>query len=149
MSTGPADATARPGARLPRLRVVLADDHEAVANRLRTLLDVDCDVVAVVADGESLIQAVNALAPDVIVSDVSMPGVNGLAAARTILQQHPDARIVLLTVHDEKWMVRTALRLGVLGYVLKEDAGEELLVAVQAAKDGRPHRSARLGEDLL
>ena len=107
-----------------RLRVLIAEDHESVARQLRRLLEVECDVIDVVNDGLSLIAAVEALTPGVIVSDISMPSLDGLAAARIILERQPDARIVFVTVHDDRTMAQRALLLGVLGYVLKDDAGE-------------------------
>jgi DNA-binding NarL/FixJ family response regulator len=124
-----------------RLRVLIAEDHESVARQLRRLLEVECDVIDVVNDGLSLIAAVEALTPGVIVSDISMPGLDGLAAARIILERQPDARIVFVTVHDDRTMAQRALLLGVLGYILKDDAGEELLPAVHAAQAGRQHVS--------
>ena len=82
-------------------------------------------------------------------SDISMPGLDGLAAARIILERHPDARIVFVTVHDDRAMAQRALRLGALGYVLKDDAGEELLHAVHAAQAGRQHLSESIRSRLI
>jgi DNA-binding NarL/FixJ family response regulator len=93
-----------------RLRVLIAEDHESVARQLRRLLEVECDVIDVVNDGLSLIAAVEALTPGVI-------------------------------VNDDRTMAQRALLLGVLGYILKDDAGEELLPAVHAAQAGRQHVS--------
>jgi DNA-binding NarL/FixJ family response regulator len=132
-----------------RLRVLLAEDHEAVAEQLRKLLEIECEVIGVVADGHSLVLAAEALAPEVIVSDLTMPGVDGLSAARTILSRHPDARIVFVTVQDEPGVVRKALLLGALGYVLKADAGEDLLPAVHAAGARRSHVSANIRVRLM
>ena len=95
-----------------RLRVLIAEDHESVARQLRRLLEVECDVIDVVNDGQSLVAAVEALTPEVIVSDISMPGLDGLAAARIILERQPNARIVFVTVHDDRAMAQRALRLG-------------------------------------
>ena len=131
-----------------RLRVLIAEDHESVARQLRSLLEVECDVIDVVSDGQSLLAAVEALTPEVIVSDISMPGLDGLAAARIILERQPDARIVFVTVHNDRAMARRALLLGVLGYVLKDDASEQLLPAVQAARDGRRHLSESIRSRL-
>ena len=128
----------------PRLRVLLAEDHEAVAQQLRKLLEIECEVVGVVTDGHSLLLAADALCPEVIVSDVTMPGVDGLSAAHAILSRHPDMRIVFVTVHDEPAVVRKAFLLGALGYVLKADAGDELLPAVRAAWAKRPHLSTNI-----
>jgi DNA-binding NarL/FixJ family response regulator len=132
-----------------RLRVLIAEDHQSVARQLRRLLEVECDVIDVVNDGQSLVAAVEALTPEVIVSDISMPGLDGLAAARIILDRQPDARIVFVTVHDDRAMARRALILGVLGYVVKDDAGEELLPAVHAARAGRQHLSESIRSRLI
>lgn len=132
-----------------RLRVLIAEDHESVARQLRRLLEAECDVIDVVSDGQRLVAAVEALTPEVIVSDISMPGLDGLAAARIILERHPNARIVFLTVHDDRAMVQRALRLGVLGYVLKDDADQELLPAVRAAQAGRQHLSESIRLRLI
>ena len=132
-----------------RPRVLIAEDHKSVAQQLRLLLEFECDVIDVVNDGQSLVAAVEALKPEVIVSDISMPGLDGLAAARIILERQPNARIVFVTVHDDKALVRRALLLGALGYVLKSDAAEELLAAVHAAQAGRQHVSESVRSRLM
>ena len=132
-----------------RLRVLIAEDHASIARQLRNLLEVECEVIDVVSDGRSLVAAVESLSPEVIVSDISMPGLDGLAAARIILERQPNARIVFLTVHDDRAMAQRALCLGALGYVLKDDAGEELLRAVRAARAGRQHLSESIRLRLI
>ena len=131
-----------------RLRVLLAEDHELMAELLRRLLEADCDVVGIVRDGRSLVLAAEALAPEVIVSDITMPGIDGLEAARVILKRQPDARIVFVTVRDDPSVVREALSVGALGYVLKTDASEELITAVQAAGSGHSHLSTHVRTNL-
>jgi DNA-binding NarL/FixJ family response regulator len=133
----------------PRLRVLLAEDHPDVAEQLRRRLEIECDVVGVVTDGSDLLEAVEALAPEVIVSDVTMPAVDGLTAVGDVLRVHSDARIVFVTVHDEPGIVRRALRLGALGDVLKADACEELLIAVHAARANQRHLSTNIRARLL
>jgi DNA-binding NarL/FixJ family response regulator len=123
-------------------RVVLAEDHAEVARQLCTLLANDYEVLDIVPDGRALVVKVAELKPDVVVSDVTMPGMNGLSAARAILDRNPEARIVFVTVQSEPDVVRRALALGVLGYVLKCDAGEELLAAVRSSLEGRQYLSA-------
>ena len=103
---------------LPRL--LLADDHPGTRNLLRSLLESEFHVVADVADGQALITAARRLSPDVIVTDISMPGVDGITAATTILLRDPTARIVLVTVHSDTSLIDRALSSGALGYVLKE-----------------------------
>lgn len=120
--------------------VLLADDHELVAAELRRLLALECSVVGVVRDGNALVSAAETLAPSVIVSDVAMPGLDGLSAAAAILSRNPDARIVFVSELDEPSIVRRAFALGALGYVLKRHAGEDLLPAVRAASAGRIYR---------
>jgi DNA-binding NarL/FixJ family response regulator len=121
-------------------RVVLAEDHAAMAQQLRALLIPDYDVV-IARDGLALIDAVEASPPDVIVSDLAMPGISGLAAAQSILARHPGARIVFVTVEDEPAVIRKAISIGALGYVLKCDAGEELANAVRSALGGSQYLS--------
>jgi DNA-binding NarL/FixJ family response regulator len=137
---------------MKRVRVLLADDHPAVAEQLRGVLETDFEVVGTVGDGEALLTAAATLRPDVIVADIAMPVLDGLAAARQILRRDPDARIVFVTVHDDPALVRQAFALGALGYVLKVRAGEELLPAVRAALRGERHGAAGAGggvEDSL
>jgi two-component system NarL family response regulator len=122
-------------------RVVLADDRASMARQLRALLTPSCEILQIVADGVALVAAVEALGPDVIVTDIGMPGLSGLAATRIILAQHPSARVVVVTVRDEPAVIREAFQVGVLGYVMKGDAGEELAGAVHAAMVGKPYVS--------
>lgn len=128
-----------------RARVIVADDHPAVVNDLRAVLEREFDVVATVENGAALIAAVDALSPDVIVTDITMPGLDGMAAASEILQRNPQARIVFVTVHDEAEMVKKGLAIGVLGYVLKLTAGEDLVPAIHAALRGEHHISPLAG----
>jgi|1186.fasta_scaffold955849_1 DNA-binding NarL/FixJ family response regulator len=128
-------------------RVLLAEDHRAVAEQLHALLQTEFDVVAVVGDGHALLGAVQSLRPDVVVSDIAMPGLDGLAAATRILGQNHAARIVLVSIHDEPALVQAAVDAGVLGYVCKSKAGEELLPAVHAAMRGERHVPASSAPD--
>ena len=128
-----------------RPRVLLAEDHAETAERLRKLLRVDFDVIAWVEDGRALVDATERLSPDVIVTDIAMPGVDGIAATALIRRHDPDARIVLVTVHAESMLVEAGLAAGALGYVLKDTAGDELVPAVHAALRGRQYVSRELG----
>jgi DNA-binding NarL/FixJ family response regulator len=135
---------------MTRVRVLLADDHAAVAEQLRGVLEPEFEVVATVGDGLSLITAVDTLSPDVIVTDLAMPGLDGIMAARAILRRNPHARIVFITVHSDPALVQQGLAEGALGYVLKLSAGEELVAAVHAALRGEcyvsPGRSGLPGQ---
>ncbi|MCI0457120.1 MAG: response regulator transcription factor [Gemmataceae bacterium] len=127
-----------------RPRVLLADDHPQVAEQLRAVLEAEFDVVATVGDGQALIDAAAELGPDVIVTDIAMPILDGVAAARALRQRNPDARIVFVTVHNDPALVQQGLAAGALGYVLKLTAGDDLIPAVRAALRGERH--VALGE---
>jgi DNA-binding NarL/FixJ family response regulator len=122
--------------------VVLAEDHPAMATELHELLVADYGIVEIVQDGATLIEAARRERPDAIVSDIAMPGVDGFAAAMAILATRPDARIVFVTVQDSRAVIRKALECGVRGYVLKCDAGQELVAAVRTAIQGGHYLSA-------
>lgn len=124
-----------------RPRVLLAEDHEAVAEQLRGVLEPEFEVVALVCDGHALLDAVKVFRPDAIITDIAMPGLDGIAATRAILRENPDARIVFVTVHGEPALVQQGLAAGALGYVLKLAAGDELVPAVHAALRGERHVS--------
>jgi DNA-binding NarL/FixJ family response regulator len=131
-----------------RARVVLADDNVLVAAEMQALLEQSFEVVAVVKSGEELETAFEALTPDVIVTDIAMPGEGGLAAVRHIRERSPAARVVLLTVLDSQSMIRLGLLAGASAYVVKADAGDELAQAVKAALEGRRYVSATALQDL-
>lgn len=127
-----------------RPTIVLAEDHPNVARQLHKLLSAAFDVVAVVGHGEALVKTTLKLKPDIVVTDISMPGMDGIRAAQELAQQMPSLGIVFVTVHDDPALARKALAVG-RGYVLKTSAGEELVDAVFAALDSRRFVSASLG----
>jgi len=133
---------------MQRPRIVLAEDHAEVAEQLRALLISDFDVVAVVADGQALLRAVEADRPDVVITDIVMPGLDGIAATAKLRASHPDLPVVLVTVHDDPELMERGHAVGALGYVSKHRAGQELVTAVRAALRGeryvsRPARDRR------
>jgi DNA-binding NarL/FixJ family response regulator len=121
-----------------RPRLLLADDHPETRALLRTLLQ-DFDIVAEVKDGLELVSAVDRLSPDVIVTDVSMPGLDGIEAAMQIRRKNPAARIVFVSVHTDSALVDRGLATGAFAYVPKLAAGDDLVPAVQAALRGERH----------
>ena len=125
---------------MKRQRIVLAEDHSAVAEQLRALLADEYEV-SVVNDGGALLRAIQRDRPDALITDIAMPGKNGLMAARAALDLHPDLTIVFVSVSNPPEMIRHTQSLGALGYVMKCDAGEELLAAVRAALAGRHYLS--------
>jgi two-component system response regulator NreC len=129
-----------------RIRILLADDHVTMRHGLKLLIDsqADMEVVGEASDGHAVLQQVAALPPDVIVMDISMPGMNGLAATRALKQQQPEIAIVTLTRHGDDAYVQELLRAGVSGYVLKQSAPTELLQAIRAAAAGGQYLDSQL-----
>jgi DNA-binding NarL/FixJ family response regulator len=121
--------------------VLIADDHEDVLDDIRDLLEPEFDVVGTVGDGEALLSAAESLRPDVIVTDISMPRMNGIEAAREIIQRDPSSKIILMTVHKDPALVRQGFTAGVLGYVLKMKASHELSRAVYEVLQGNRYVS--------
>lgn len=127
---------------MSRSRVLIADDHSVVVEGLRRILDrPGFEVVGVANDGRTLIRAAEKLRPDVIITDLAMPRLNGIDAAREIHRRNPNLKIIFLTMHAEVPYATAALGAGASGYVLKSAAGEELIDAIDAALKGRIHIS--------
>jgi DNA-binding NarL/FixJ family response regulator len=122
---------------MPKMRVLLADDHPGLLHTVRNLLKTDADVVGCVDNGESLFDAAVKLHPDVIVTDISMPKLSGIEAANRLRESGCSSKVVFLTVHSDPDIVRAALKTGALGYVLKTSINEDLLHAIQEAISGR------------
>jgi DNA-binding NarL/FixJ family response regulator len=116
------------------LRVVLADDHEIIREGLRSLMEKDrhLEVVAEAGDGRAAVRLAKKLSPDVVVMDISMPGLNGMEATRQITAASPRTKVVALSMHSEKRFVVEMLRAGASAYVLKKCAFQELVQAVRA-----------------
>jgi DNA-binding NarL/FixJ family response regulator len=123
---------------MTRIRVLLAEDHESVRQGLRVLLEAhaDIEIAGEASTGRAAVEQARALRPDVVVLDLSMPEMNGLAAARAIKEVRPDAAIVALTRHSEEAYVQELLRAGASGYVLKQSAFDQLLQAIRAVARG-------------
>jgi len=130
-------------------RVLLADDHRMVAEGLKGLLVEEFEVVGIVEDGRALVAAARKLRPDVIVSDISMPQMNGLDALAHLKRDNPAVRVVFLTMHRDAAYARRALEAGASGYVLKHSAPAELVLAVRAALQGRTFITPDLAAEVL
>lgn len=124
------------------VRVLLVDDNEAMLNRVAAVLTPGCEVVGAVKDGPSAIRAVESLQPEVIVLDISMPGMTGLEVASRLRASGSTAAVVFLTVHDDEEFLLAAKAAGGIGYVIKRRLGTDLLLAVQEAQAGRSFTSA-------
>lgn len=133
------------------LRIVLADDHQVVRDGLRLLLESrgGHTVVGEAADGLSAVRLVERLQPQVLLADISMPGLPGLEVARQVGARCPGTRVVVLSMHSAESFVLEALRAGCAGYVLKDAGGDELLRALDAVAAGRRHLSPPLSERAI
>ncbi len=129
------------------IRIVIADDHAIVRRGLRMLLDseADLEVVAEAGNADTARRYVHGHHPDVLVLDINMPGGSSLDTVPAIRTESPKTQIVVLTMQDEAAYARQAMRAGVLGYVLKEAADEELVEAVRRAAAGQSYLNPRLG----
>lgn len=128
---------------------MVADDHSIVIEGIRRLLASEFEVVAEAADGRELLAAVREHAPDVVVTDIGMPLLNGIEATRRIRDFAPDVRIVVLTMYRETGYAAQCLQAGALGYVLKANATAELVPAVHAVLRGRRFISGVLDTDAI
>jgi DNA-binding NarL/FixJ family response regulator len=132
---------------MKRSTVLIADDHAVVVEGLRRIMDrPEFEVVGVASDGQALLRAATGLRPDLIVTDVAMPLLNGIDAAREILKQNPKPKIIFLSMHSEEVFATAALAAGASGYVLKSAAGEELVTAIREVLDGRTYVSKAIAQ---
>jgi len=131
------------------VKVLLADDHAIVSQGLEALLKQRFDLVGTVGDGRALVAATAELLPDVVVTDISMPGLNGLDAIRQIKKANPHVKLVVLTMHAEPNLVAEALKAGASGYLLKTSAVEELETAINEVLKGRTYVTSLIAKDVF
>lgn len=131
-----------------KARVLLAEDHTVVAAGLESLLKNTFDLLGTVQDGRTLVERAQALRPDVIVTDVSMPLLNGIDAIRQLQGHHNPARIVVLTMHKDPQLAVDAFRAGASSFLLKVSPVDELITAIEEVANGRYYLTTLLGIDL-
>lgn len=129
---------------MTRPRLLIADDNEATRYMFKLLTEADCDIVGEAESGPEAIAAAEQLRPDLLVMDISMPGMSGLQAARLLRERTPELNIILASQHSEKVYADEALSHGIKGYVLKAAASAELSVAIREVLAGRVFRSPRV-----
>jgi DNA-binding NarL/FixJ family response regulator len=122
---------------LKRVRAILADDHPAVLQTVARLLEHDVDVVGTVGDGRSLLEAALELKPDVLIMDISMPGMSGIEAVKKLIEVGCTSKIVFLTVHNDLDFVRACLASGGHAYVIKPRLATDLIPAIRDALAGK------------
>jgi DNA-binding NarL/FixJ family response regulator len=133
------------------IRILLADDHVLVRASLRYLLEGfdGFDIVGEANDGYETVKKVEELRPDIVIMDISMPGLNGVEAARSISKQNRTVRIVILSMHSDETHVLQALRAGASAYVLKESAPAELEAAIRAVARGESFLSPAISRQVI
>ena len=134
---------------MPRPTILLADDHAIVMEGLASLLRSEFSLVGTVADGARLIEAARQLRPDVIVTDVAMPGMSGLEALRRLKADAIAAKVIFLTMHADAQLAAEALRAGASGFVVKHAAGKELIAAIHMVLRGGRYLPPHLASDVL
>ena len=130
-------------------RILLADDHTLVREGMHSILQSDFEVVGQARDGMELVRMATELQPDVIVADIAMPNMNGLEAIRHLKKENLQAKFIFLTMHTGVEIAVQALRLGASGYILKVDASNELIRAIQEALEGRMFITPSIAKDVM
>jgi DNA-binding NarL/FixJ family response regulator len=136
---------------MKRIRILIADDHAIVRRGLRTLLETQTgwEVCAEASNGREAVERAEQFKPDVAVLDISMPELNGLDAARRILKTSPQTEVLILTMHQSEEAVAEVLKAGARGYVLKSDADQNLVAAVEALAQHKPFLSSNVTDIVL
>jgi two-component system response regulator DegU len=137
------------------IKVLIVDDHKLVREGLKAVFDQgdEVDVIGEAGSGEEAIEMVDKINPDVILMDISMPGMNGIKATKLIRDSHPDAKIVILTMLDQEGYVYEAIKAGATGYMLKSTSSDELVNAIQTVNEGKallhPDATAQLLKEFV
>jgi DNA-binding NarL/FixJ family response regulator len=132
------------GITVNKIRVVLADDHREVIAKVRALLGDQFEIVEAADNGRQAVTAVLALDPDVLVTDISMPVLNGLQAARRVRRTDSRVKIIFLTVHEDRDFIAAAFSAGAIGYVTKSRLSTDLVFAIQEAVKGKTFVSSSI-----
>jgi len=132
------------GIAVDKIRVVLADDHLEVIARIRAILGDEFEVIDAAENGQQAVSAVLALDPDVLVTDISMPFLNGLQAARSIQKFNSRVKIIFLTIHEDRDFIAAAFSAGATGYVTKRRLSTDLVCAIQEALKGHTFVSSSI-----
>jgi DNA-binding NarL/FixJ family response regulator len=134
-----------------KVRILIADDHEVVRRGLSTLLQSHegWEICGEAIDGRAAVEKARELKPDVVIIDIGMPSLNGLAATRQLVQQDPHCKVIVLTITDSDQVIREALDAGARGFVLKSDAARDLVAAVEALQRNRMFFTPRVNDMVL
>lgn len=134
-----------------RIRILLVDDHTLVRKGFRLILsqEPDLDVIGEANGGREGVELARRLAPDIVIVDVAMPDMNGVAATRAIVEACPDCRVLILSMYGDAVYVRESLRAGARGYLLKEAIDQDLVTAVRALAQGQSYLSPAVAHTVL
>jgi DNA-binding NarL/FixJ family response regulator len=133
------------------IRILLADDHPLMRRGLRMSIEdeVGLKVIAEAQDGESALDQIEKLRPDIALLDIEMPKLDGLGVARQVIQRKLGTKIIFLTFHTNEDLFRSAMTLGTAGYILKDSAVQEVVAGIRAVSQGRPYLSSAITASLL
>ncbi len=133
------------------IRILIAEDHAMIREGLKQLLEMEPDikVVAVAADGRQAVDAYVSMRPDVVLMDVNMPRMNGLEAIREIREKDAEARVLMLTIHQDREYLFKALELGAMGYVLKDAESRVLVEAIRTIHSGQTYIHSSMARELI
>ncbi|MFH1169685.1 MAG: response regulator transcription factor [Chloroflexota bacterium] len=136
---------------MAKIRVLIADDHAIVREGIRMILAPhdDIEVIGEAADGKEAIDKASELSPDVVLTDIAMPGLGGLEATLEILKLHPQVRVLVLTQYDDTEYIYRFLRAGAAGYVLKKAVGDDLVAAIRAVAQGKSFVDAAIADRVI
>jgi DNA-binding NarL/FixJ family response regulator len=129
-------------------RVLVADDHQMLADALRGVIEPRCEVVGTVGDGRALLKAAQRLQPDIVVLDIAMPHLNGFDAGRKLKHTLPNVKLVFMTMHEDPYLVGEAFRAGASAFLLKEAAASELIDAIDQVLKGGSYITPSAAEGL-
>ncbi len=122
--------------------IVLVDDHQVVVDGLEAFLNPHFSILGKARNGKDAIQMVKILKPDVLLMDIDMPVMNGMVAAKEIRSSMPEVKIIILSLHYEKSIIRHLIQIGVMGYLIKSSSKEEVVNAIETVASGSPYFSS-------
>src|ERR1035438_311806 len=137
---------------MKKTRILLVDDHELVRRGVAELIGdatADWEVCGEASTGREAVAAAARLKPDIVVMDISMPDMTGLEATRQILKNHPGTEILILSIHESEQMIQEIGRAGARGYILKGDAGSDLIKALEAVREHKLFFTSKVSEAVL
>jgi len=136
---------------MKKLRIYLADDHAILREGLKLMLGAipNCEIIGEAGDGRKALEEIENLKPDMVILDISMPGLSGIDISQKIKKYYPDIKIIILSRHDNEEYIDQLLKYGINGYVLKDDAGDDLVRAVEAVRNNNTYLSPRITGKVL